>query len=430
LTSTDPCAETVDIPLALHCEDAPSVDLAITKTDGVATAVPGTGTGYVIVVTNAGPDGAVGATVTDTLPVGVAGATWTCTPSGGASCTTSGTGGIADTVDVPVAGTLTYSITATIDPAATGTLSNTAIVAAAAGVTDLDPTNNAATDVTSLTPQTDLAVTKDDGLTVVMPGAPTSYSITVAAAGPSDAPGATVTDVFPADITGVTWTCTAAGGASCTPAGSGDISDTASLPAGGSVTYTAAGTVDPTATGVLSNTAAVAPPAGVTDTDPANDAATDTTTVAAMAELHAHVSDGICWLWPGEATTYTLTVVNDGPGAAMGATVADTPSAMLTGVSWTCSGTGGATCSASGNGSINEAVDLPAGGAVTFELSGTVDPAATGFLVNEATVAPPATAYDPTPDNAWSSDWDAFEPPVFCDNLEIGSTGGWSATSP
>ncbi len=430
LVSNDPCATTLDIPLTLHCEALSGVDLALTKTDGAATAVPGTSIGYTIVVSNAGPDDAVGATVTDTLQAALTGATWTCAAAGGASCTPSGSGSISDTVDVPIGGTLTYTITATIDPAATGDLSNTADVAEPAGVTDLDPNNNAATDTTTLTPQTDLATTKTDGLGVVMPGDPVTYTIAVSAAGPSDAPGATVTDAFPANVSGVTWSCLASGGASCTASGSGDLSDTVSLPAGGSVTYTATGALDPSATGVVSNTATATPPAGVTDVDPANDSATDTTTVAVMAELHAHVSNGVCWVLPGDATSYTLAVVNDGPGDAMGALVDDSPSVWLTGATWTCVASGGAACPASGAGAISEAVDLPAGTSVEFTLSGTVDPAATGLLINEATVTAPPDAWDPTPGNAWSSDWDALEPPVFCDDLETGGTGAWSRSVP
>jgi len=431
LTTNDPCAETTDIPLALHCTTgAAGVDLAISKTDGVTTAVPGTALIYTIGVGNAGPDDAVGATVADSFPAGLTGIGWSCAASGGASCAASGSGSIADTVNVPVGGSLTYTVNAIIDPAAIGTLSNTATVAAPAGVTDLDPSNNSATDLTELTPQVDLEVSKTDGLSSVMPGDPITYTITVTNSGPSSAPGATVSDTFPSDVTGISWTCAAAGGASCTAAGSGDISDTVSLPAGGSVVYTANGTVASSATGTLSNTAAVTPPPGVTDTNPSNDTATDTTTVIAITELHGYLNDWRCWLWPGEATTYTLEVFNDGPSDAMGAMVVDNPPPMLTGVTWTCSAAGGASCPASGAGAINETVDIPVGGSVEFELSGTVDPGAVGWLINEVSVTPPAGAVDPTPHNASMRDWDALEPAVFCDSVEGGTTGGWSSTIP
>ena len=81
--------------------------------------------------------------------------------------------------------------------------------------------NNSATDTTTLGPEVDLAITKTDGLTTAMSGDPVTYTITAVNPGPSDAPGALVTDNFPAEVIGLTWTCAASGGASCAPSGAG-----------------------------------------------------------------------------------------------------------------------------------------------------------------------------------------------------------------
>ena len=63
---------------------------------------------------------------------------------------------------------------------------------------------------------TDLHITKTNGVDGVVAGRPTTYTITVTnPLGPSDAIGATVTDTFPATLTGVTWTCTGTGGGTC-----------------------------------------------------------------------------------------------------------------------------------------------------------------------------------------------------------------------
>jgi uncharacterized protein affecting Mg2+/Co2+ transport len=107
-----------------------------------------------------------------------------------------------------------------------------------------------------------------------------TYTITASNAGPSNAPGASVADTFPASLT-CTWTCAGAGGGNCTASGSGNIGDTVNLPAGGSVTYTASCTIAASATGTLSNTATVGAPAGVTDPTPGNNSATDTDTLLA-----------------------------------------------------------------------------------------------------------------------------------------------------
>jgi uncharacterized repeat protein (TIGR01451 family) len=55
----------------------------------------------------------------------------------------------------------------------------------------------------------DLALTKDDGLTAISPGQLVTYLVTITNNGPNDVAGATVTDTFPATLTGVSWTCSA-----------------------------------------------------------------------------------------------------------------------------------------------------------------------------------------------------------------------------
>lgn len=90
-------------------------NVSVTKTDGTATYTPGTGTTYVVTVSNAGPDPVVGATVSDTLPNGVTLAgPWTCSATNGA-CTpaTGGTAGgqvVTLMVDLDVGGQAVISI--------------------------------------------------------------------------------------------------------------------------------------------------------------------------------------------------------------------------------------------------------------------------------------------------------------------------------
>jgi uncharacterized repeat protein (TIGR01451 family) len=381
-----------------------SADLAITKTDGVTTATAGGSVTYTITASNAGPSAAAGATVADTFPA-VLTCTWTCVGAGGGTCTASGSGNLNDTVNLPAGGSVTYTASCAISASATGTLSNTATVSSA--VTDPDPANNSATDTDTLTSQADLAVTKTDGVTTATPGSSVTYTITAANSGPSNAPGATVADTFPAALT-CTWTCVGAGGGTCTASGSGNLNDTANLPAGGSVTYSAGCTISAAATGTLSNTATVAAPGGVTDPAPGNNSATDSDTLGATADLAITKTDGVTTVTAGGSVTYTLTASNAGPSNATGATVADTFPASLT-CTWTCVGAGGGTCTASGSGNLNDTVNLPAGGSVTYTASCTVSNTATGTLSNTATVAAPAGVTDPTPGNNSATDSDTVQ---------------------
>jgi uncharacterized repeat protein (TIGR01451 family) len=383
----------------------PQADLAITKTDGVTTATPGGSVTYTITASDAGPSNAPGASVVDTFPASLT-CTWTCVGAGGGTCTASGSGNINDTVNLPSGGSVTYTASCNISAAATGTLSNTASVGAPAGVTDPTPGNNSATDTDSLAPGADLAITATDGVTSATPGGSVTYTITASNSGPSNAPGATVTDSFPASLT-CTWTCVGAGGGTCTASGSGNINDTVNLPSGGSVTYTASCNISPAATGTLSDTASVGAPGGVSDPNPGNNSATDSDTLSPNANLAISKTDGVTTVTAGSSVTYTITASNPGPSNATGAKVVDTLPASLT-CTWTCVGAGGGTCTASGSGSLNDTVNLPSGGSVTYTVSCTLSASATGTLSNTASVTAPAGVTDPNPGNNTATDSDTI----------------------
>jgi uncharacterized repeat protein (TIGR01451 family) len=126
-------------------------DLSITKTDGVTSVDAGATTTYTITASNAGPDAAVGTTVADTLPATLTGVTWTSLGTPGVTGNdASGVGNINDVVDLPSGASVTYVVSATVSASATGSLANTATVAAASGVTDSNTGNNSATDTDTI----------------------------------------------------------------------------------------------------------------------------------------------------------------------------------------------------------------------------------------------------------------------------------------
>ena len=128
-------------------------------------------------------------------------------------------------------------------------------------------------------------------------------------------------------------------------------------------------------------------------------------------------TDGVTSVIAGGSTTYTITASNAGPGVITDGTVADTFPAACTSVAWTCAGAAGGVCAANGSGNINDAtVDLPVGGSVTYTATCNISGAASGSLVNTATVANQAGTPDPTPGNNSATDTDTITtnvPPVF-----------------
>ncbi|NJL29564.1 MAG: DUF11 domain-containing protein, partial [Thermoanaerobaculia bacterium] len=287
-------------------------------------------------------------------------------------------------VNLPAGGSVTYTANCTIAASATGSLVNTATVTS--GVTDPNPANNSATDTDTLTPQADLSITKTDGLTAAVPGQPTTYTIVASNAGPSNAPGTSVTDTFPAALTGVSWTCVGAGGGTCTAGPvAGNIADSANLPVGASVTYTVNATISGAFTGVLSNTASVAAGAGVTDPVPGNNSATDMTTVASGPNLSG-TKDVMGSFVEGGTIFYTVTINNssstaqpDNPGDEF----TDTLPAELTLVGATASS---GTAATAGNTVTWNGV-VPGNGSVTITIEATINPGTAGqTIANQGTI--------------------------------------------
>ncbi|MCP3912665.1 MAG: DUF11 domain-containing protein, partial [Actinomycetia bacterium] len=232
-------------------------DLTIGHNDGQSTAVPGEAITYTITVTNNGPAEVNSVWVIEDLPLEILEPQPTASTGSYDPAT-----GRWDGVDLAAGESATLTLTGTIDPAATGQLQSGSAVEPPAGVADPDSSNDSDADLNELTPVADLAVTKDDGQTIAVPGETISYLITVTNGGPSSARSVLLIDDLPAALLDPVFTPSAGDYDSATGAWTG-----LDLAPGGSVTLTLDGTIDPQATGELTNVASVAPPAGVTDPD-------------------------------------------------------------------------------------------------------------------------------------------------------------------
>ncbi len=129
-----------------------ATDLSITKDDGRTTVQPGDTVTYTIVARNAGPGPALGARVTDDVPDALTNVTWTCATTPPSTCPSGGTGDIDALVDLIAGGTATFTLTGVLAGDASGSLSNTASIAAPAGRTDPADGNNTAPDVDTIQP--------------------------------------------------------------------------------------------------------------------------------------------------------------------------------------------------------------------------------------------------------------------------------------
>ncbi len=117
-------------------------DASITMSDG-GIAVAGQPIALTITVSNAGPKPVSGAVVTSSIPAGVLGKTWACTPGPGSTCTASGSGNVADaSVTLAVGGSVVYVVSGTVDPLASVAIVSAAAVSLLSGMDDPVPANN------------------------------------------------------------------------------------------------------------------------------------------------------------------------------------------------------------------------------------------------------------------------------------------------
>ncbi|MCC6807731.1 MAG: DUF1565 domain-containing protein [Deltaproteobacteria bacterium] len=215
-------------------------------------------------------------------------------------------------------------------------------------------------------PQSSLAVAIDDGTSARVRGLPIVYTVTVTNL---LAIPATTSLLFtlPASATLDAWSCPSA-----TPAsGNATTLPVIGVAPNGMTTCTV--TVTPSA-GSASPLVVTVALQGTLPSDPiaADDTATDTNTLADQGnDLAVAVSDGQSGVGLLESTTYTVSITNAGAVSTSGAVVATNALTVLQAITWTCLGTGGATCgTASGSGDPTAMVTVPPGGAIALGITG------------------------------------------------------------
>ncbi len=384
----------------------PTADLAVTKTSAPDPYVAGTPITYTVTVTNNGPDAVTGATFGDTVPSQITGVSWNCAVAGTGSCgATSGSGnGISTTLDLANGAAATFAISGTVDPIATGPISNTASVSAPSGTTDPSPGNNSATNdnpagSVQSDPQIGISPSSSSGST----GSNAAFTVDVTNNGPNSAQNVHAVITVPAGLSvvsaaGTGWSC----GVALTVV-TCDLSGP--LGAGAVVPPIVLSTILPGAAGNYTITAAVS--SSTPDTNSTNNDAGASVTVnapqppagppvALRADLALTKSTSAAAATSGDQLSFALAVHNDGPDSAADVALADTLPADLvfvsaTGDGWTCANTGVTVTCTRGQ--------LTSGATATVTLLVTAERG--GSITNTARVS--SSTGDPNPANNTSS---------------------------
>ena len=123
-----------------------------------------------------------------------------------------------------------------------------------------------------------------------------------------------------------------------------------------------------------------------------------------QADLAISKTNATSFVGGGGRVGYLIDVVNDGPAAVAAARVVDTLESYFSDAQWTCTGSGGGQCPASGQGNLDLAVDLPAGAGVHIQLHAALAPLPEDPVFNVAAVSVPASIVETDPGDNTASD--------------------------
>ena len=220
VSSDAPDPDPSDNPASATVEVGPTADLSIAKT-GPASAGAGSELTYTLTVANAGPSGATGVTVTDTLPAGMAHVA--SNPSQGTCSESAGTvtcalGAISNGAGATVAITAraTFAIAGT-------TVSNSASVSGQQH--DSDPGDDVATHEVAVGPAADLVLVTDAPAQVPA-GGQLLLTLQLTNGGPQTASDSTIAVTLPAGVSFVS-------GSGCSASGQTVTCTIGDLPSGG-----------------------------------------------------------------------------------------------------------------------------------------------------------------------------------------------------
>jgi uncharacterized repeat protein (TIGR01451 family) len=322
----------------------PTADLEITKSDGQTIAIAGTDVTYSITVKNNGPNTVKSFSIEDVLPSqltlntpaisNVSSGTFNYNPGNGQ--------GLWAGLNLKTGGTVSLSLNTHLKPNAVGTLqsgqyffTNTAKILTT-GITGLDSnnldailvetnsSNNTSDDTNQVQYQSDISMTKSDGVSYAQQNDILTYTIKLTNNGPSDVTNFTMSErVTSNGLTNAVFGTPSQG--FLNPANPSFVYNPTtgrdeaavnwsglSLSSGQSASITLTGKVL-MANGTLSNLAIVNLPSGYTDPNPGNNQSEDINTVSTAppnVDLVIQKDDNQTVATPGQAITYLIRVIN------------------------------------------------------------------------------------------------------------------------
>jgi len=120
---------------------------------------------------------------------------------------------------------------------------------------------------------------------------------------------------------------------------------------------------------------------------------------APVSDLSITKTDGFPTYTAGGKLNYLITITNRGPDNVNGALLQDLVPATLKRFAWTCTVINGHCQQPTGTGTIEQTLDINAGGTIVLTLTGTLPTTPPNQISNNARITPPTNTTDPDPTN-------------------------------
>jgi uncharacterized repeat protein (TIGR01451 family) len=344
-----------------------------------AGSIPGQVTGgdevvYTMTVANVGSNTAADVTVT-----AFGGNVTGCAAFGGATCP-SVLGAAMAVGSMPSGSRLEFELTLSVPRGSNGSIANT--LSASFG-DDTERANNSATVTTVAASElSDVVLELTSSSASATGGGSAEFVYTLRNDGPDAATGVSVINDVGSNLALTGITCTSAGGAAC-PASLSPVMEVPSLPPGGSLVFTVTTQVVLSINGTVTNTMAVS---ADSDSDRSNNSAVGSTAVVTPVTGLSLTGIGPTGVAAGTSATFRMTLVNTGPDPAANVRVIDRPGGNVTLTGIVCTASGGAVCPAV-LGPQMDVTNLPAGGALVFDVTARVANGTNGTIINEMSAA-------------------------------------------
>ena len=327
---------------------------------------------FTMTVNNAGPDIATDVKIIDTVGSNLTLTNVTCSATGGAVCPPS-LGPVMTVAALPAGSVLTFDISTLVALGTNGAITNSL---STTPTNDPDRTDNTAVAVgTASTSRANLQVTGAPPSGQVAGGATATFVMTVTNTGPDAAQDLRLVDTVGSNLTLTGITCTSAGSASCPS--TGPVMTLASLPVGGVLTFAVQARVSEGTNGAITNTLQASATNVFSGTG--NSAVAVGQAFSAVNNLSV-VGVGPTNVAAGTTASFTMTVSNNGPQAAVDIHLVNTVGGNLTLTNVTCVASGGAVCPPLGV--VMDVPTLPVGGVLVFRVDAAVTLGTNGAIVN------------------------------------------------